>query len=382
MLNSVTLTRSRRPGAGSRMARLLNEEEEDEFYTSTYGGFTEEADDVDYESESSVQDSIDSDFVETEDDEEDNSAAGSDDEGEKQRRTKRVVTKSYKEPKARKKETASEKAKTESATATTGRAQASKAKPVSPEKPEEPISEGRQLRASTARSTAETTTAQRSSAANSEVAAIRRKALMAEIAQRKNVPEVRRLTQEELLAEAKITEEINKRSLARYQRLEIERKKNRVQKTVNQLPMIRIHHFAVPSVADQPEVYGAAVNSESGEVELCQMLVDREAKCSRTLVTFTDPASFAAAFPSAVAASRQQQMTGSKQPGRPRKRTRYCPLTGRLARYVDPLTRTPYADLAAFRALRYLYRLHLETGTPAIDLLRQYRTGQLRIPEA
>ncbi|VDM00018.1 unnamed protein product [Schistocephalus solidus] len=307
MLNSVTLTRSRRPGAGSRMARLLNEEEEDEFYTSTYGGFTEEADDVDYESESSVQDSIDSDFVETEDDEEDNSAAGSDDEGEKQRRTKRVVTKSY------------------------------KLKGLFWR-----LLEGRQLRASTARSTAETTTAQRSSAANSEVAAIRRKALMAEIAQRKNVPEVRRLTQEELLAEAKITEEINKRSL----------------------------------------VYGAAVNSESGEVELCQMLVDREAKCSRTLVTFTDPASFAAAFPSAVAASRQQQLTGSKQPGRPRKRTRYCPLTGRLARYVDPLTRTPYADLAAFRALRYLYRLHLETGTPAIDLLRQYRTGQLRIPEA
>ncbi|KAL7057958.1 hypothetical protein AAHC03_017225 [Spirometra sp. Aus1] len=381
MLNSVTLTRSRRPGAGSRMARLLNEEEEDEFYTSTYGGFTEEADDVDYESESSVQDSVDSDFVETEDDGEDNSAAGSDDEGEKHRRTRRVVTKSYKEPKARKKEATTEKTKTESA-APAGRAQASKTKSASPEKPEEPASEGRQLRASTTRSSAETTAAaaQRSSA-TSEVAAIRRKALLAEIAQRKNVPEVRRLTQEELLAEAKITEEINKRSLARYQRLEIERKKNRVHKTVNQLPMIRIHHFAVPSVADQPEVYGAAVNSESGEVELCQMLVDREAKCSRTLVTFTDPASFAAAFPSAAAASRQQQMT-SKQPGRPRKRTRYCPLTGRLARYVDPLTRTPYADLAAFRALRYLYRLHLETGTPAIDLLRQYRTGQLRVPEA
>ncbi|VDN34810.1 unnamed protein product [Dibothriocephalus latus] len=96
MQNSIALTRSRRPGAGSRMARLLNEEEEDEFYTSTYGGFTEEADDVDYESESSVQDSIDSDFVETEDDEEDDSAAGSDDEGAKHRRTRRVITKSYK----------------------------------------------------------------------------------------------------------------------------------------------------------------------------------------------------------------------------------------------------------------------------------------------
>lgn len=41
MLNSVTLTRSRRPNAGSRMARLLNEEEEDDFYQSAYGGFAE-----------------------------------------------------------------------------------------------------------------------------------------------------------------------------------------------------------------------------------------------------------------------------------------------------------------------------------------------------
>ena len=37
--------------------------------------------------------------------------------------------------------------------------------------------------------------------------------MLKEIAQRKNVPEVRRLTQEELLEEAKITEEINIRSL-------------------------------------------------------------------------------------------------------------------------------------------------------------------------
>lgn len=41
LLNSVTLTRSRRPNAGSRMSRLLNEEEEDDFYQSAYGGFAE-----------------------------------------------------------------------------------------------------------------------------------------------------------------------------------------------------------------------------------------------------------------------------------------------------------------------------------------------------
>lgn len=42
-----------------------------------------------------------------------------------------------------------------------------------------------------------------------------RAAMMRQIAEKKRVPEVRRLTQEELLAEAKITEKINLRSLGK-----------------------------------------------------------------------------------------------------------------------------------------------------------------------
>lgn len=45
---SLATTRSRRAGAGAQMARLLNEEEEDEFYMTTYGGFKETEDDNDY----------------------------------------------------------------------------------------------------------------------------------------------------------------------------------------------------------------------------------------------------------------------------------------------------------------------------------------------
>lgn len=41
MLNSVTVNRSRRANAGALMARMLNEEVNDEFYTSAYGGFAE-----------------------------------------------------------------------------------------------------------------------------------------------------------------------------------------------------------------------------------------------------------------------------------------------------------------------------------------------------
>lgn len=71
------------------------------------------------------------------------------------------------------------------------------------------------MRASTVRATESAAQRRKQQGTNSEVTAVKRKALMAEIAQRKNLPEVRRLTQEELLAEAKITEEINKRSLGK-----------------------------------------------------------------------------------------------------------------------------------------------------------------------
>lgn len=42
-------TRERRSNAGNRIAKLLNEEEEDDFYKTSYGGFHEAEDDKDYE---------------------------------------------------------------------------------------------------------------------------------------------------------------------------------------------------------------------------------------------------------------------------------------------------------------------------------------------
>ena len=38
---SIATERSRRSNAGARMAKLLDNEEEDEFYKSAYGGFEE-----------------------------------------------------------------------------------------------------------------------------------------------------------------------------------------------------------------------------------------------------------------------------------------------------------------------------------------------------
>lgn len=37
----MAATREKRSNAGAKMARLLDDEEEDDFYKTTYGGFTE-----------------------------------------------------------------------------------------------------------------------------------------------------------------------------------------------------------------------------------------------------------------------------------------------------------------------------------------------------
>lgn len=44
----MAATRARRANAGTRIAKLLDEEEEDEFYKTSYGGFQEEEEDKEY----------------------------------------------------------------------------------------------------------------------------------------------------------------------------------------------------------------------------------------------------------------------------------------------------------------------------------------------
>lgn len=40
--------RERRSNAGNRMSKLMEDEEEDEFYKTTYGGFTDEGEDREF----------------------------------------------------------------------------------------------------------------------------------------------------------------------------------------------------------------------------------------------------------------------------------------------------------------------------------------------
>ena len=49
---------------------------------------------------------------------------------------------------------------------------------------------------------------------------------------------------------------------ARYQRMEIEKKKVHFQKAKSTVPMIRYHSFTVPVIEDQPPLYGVAVDPQ------------------------------------------------------------------------------------------------------------------------
>ncbi|KER25695.1 hypothetical protein T265_14158, partial [Opisthorchis viverrini] len=373
----ICVDRERRPNAGAKMAQLLNDEQEDEFYTSVYGGFTEEADDVDYQSESSVEDIIDSDFVDSSAAESETVSSDEDEDGpknKKKRRHRGVVTKAYKEPK-RSKPTESSKSTAQQIDEQTEPKPKStiKEKATGSTEGEVATFESRVLRQRTVPSTSESTGTESKSRRNDSTA-LRRQAMLAEIAQRKNVPEVRRLTQEELLAEAKLTEEINRRSLARYQRMEIEKKKVHFQKSKSTVPMIRYHSFTVPLVEDQPHLYGVSVDPQSSTVRAGPIITDPSARCSRNLITFADEQCLRASMPKTITPLPDPNNPAPVAP-RPRRIMRICPITGLPARYLDPVTLTPYANLAAFRVLRRLYQLHLETNTPAIDLLREYRNS-------
>nr|XP_027218037.1 uncharacterized protein LOC113810610 [Penaeus vannamei] len=93
----MAASRERRNNAGAKMSQLLDEEEEDDFYKTTYGGFSEEADDVDYQSEVEQDDEVDSDFSIDENDEPVSDQEEDNKEGKKKRG--RLITKAYKDRK-------------------------------------------------------------------------------------------------------------------------------------------------------------------------------------------------------------------------------------------------------------------------------------------
>ncbi|KAI1714079.1 YL1 nuclear protein [Ditylenchus destructor] len=119
-------------------------------------------------------------------------------------------------------------------------------------------------------------------------------------------------TQEERLKEAKITAVENVESLKRFETMEVERRKRQAK------PVAR-------KKLEGPIIKTISKLSEDGK-EAIQLV------CVPDLKTFEKPQ---------------------------KKEFRTCAVTGRPAKYIDPITELPYADLEAFKKLRECYKGYL-----------------------
>ncbi|XP_077599799.1 vacuolar protein sorting 72 homolog a [Stigmatopora nigra] len=333
---NLAVHREPRKTAGNRMSKLLDAEEEDEFYKTTYGGFNDESGDDEYnEDHSDTEDEVDSDFDIDEGDEPDSAQ-----EDDAPRRKSRVVTKAYKEPVKVAKPKPKPKRPTEETKKTEKKPKAELKRRI----PQEFQDSG--ARKSVRQSTSEHT----------------RKTNL-RLQERQDAPRRRRgahrdrpLTQEELLAEAKITAELNIRSLENYERLEADKKKQVHKKRKFEGPTIRYHSVLMPIVSS------SLLKEENVDVEGLDQDVPPTASqaapssqtqqpagslCSRTFVTFSDDEAFDSAFPIGAQATPQVPVQ------------EICPVTHKTALYRDPVTDIPYANARAFRIIREAYRKYV-----------------------
>ena len=188
----------------------------------------------------------------------------------------------------------------------------------------------------------------------------RRRRIEEEERKRAYVPKVpkveRKLTQQEMLEEAKRTEIENLKSLEAFTRLEAEKKKVKERRSVFQGPVVRFLSTSMPILSARD----GSANSTSSDANTNNMeisVVDSDTpnpSCATAAVTtpqqrycrnfliFTDTN----AYPSAY-------FPNAKPQKRPQKR--FCPITGLPAKYIDPLTGTPYATPQAFKIIRNRY---------------------------
>ncbi|CAL9691557.1 unnamed protein product [Knipowitschia caucasica] len=345
----MTLSDGRAPRktAGNRMSKLLDAEDEDDFYKTTYGGFNDESGDDEYHGDhSDTDDEVDSDFDIDEGDEPD-----SDQEEDAPKRKSRVVTKAYKEPikvaKPKPKKPVEEQKKTEKTKVELKRKVTQEYKDVGESKT-------KITRKSVRKSTSEHTRKTNQRLQERQYAPRRRRGA------HRDKP----LSQKELLAEAKITAELNIRSLENYERLEADKKKQVHKKRRFDGPTIRYHSVLMPIVSssmlkeenvdvegldqDVPQTSAANPGTPSQPQQSTGGL------CSRTYITFSDEDAFEAAFPNRAQAAPQLPVQ------------EICPVTHKTALYRDPVTDIPYANARAFKIIREAYQKYVAThGFPS-----------------
>ncbi|CAL7942252.1 unnamed protein product [Xylocopa violacea] len=359
----MALNRERRANAGNKMAKLLNEEEEDDFYKTTYGGFEEVEQDHDYMEEDEAEDEVDSDFSIDENDE-----PISDTEQEGPKKKRRLVTKAYKEPK------------------------------VQSQKEPQKEKKVRQPRQRIFIESTERKSIRRSTAAKS--AATQKRLSERNEHQKRKTRVIRhdmwKPTQEELLEEALQTEQINMKSLEKYQKLENEKKNTRTVRKAQTGPMIRYQSLAMPvmilsevnhdkdddkinidgddeksgnsenkSPDETTDESNMTIKSENGTKEINKKESSNSSSKNkyyyeqtkgyyeRTFITFENEQLFSEAF---------KKPSTQRQPMKP-----LCAITRLPAKYLDPMTQLPYKNVQTFRLLREAYYQQLEARTDIND---------------
>lgn len=379
--------RQRRSTAGNRMAKLLDEEEEDDFYKTTYGGFQELEEDRDYIQEKELDDVVDSDF-----DIDENDEPTSDHEVEAKEK-KKINTKAYKDPNRKKK--------------------SDKVKRTIPRKPKEPkLKDDSEKVDKIDKSMMDTSIERKSirqSTAVKSAETLQRIKIRSELKKKKpKKVEERMLTQEELLEEALLTEKENLKSLERFEQSELERKKIRpIKKTITG-PVIRYHSFAVPLISEVTPEDNASVVTNT-EFNLSDIIKSEESitegdDISEPNQTMTESKNEDENKSEATKMnldyvgpdeeiSIENVAMKEEKPAKPKENIKYhertllsfendiknkafnacflqrkpkrrrellCAVTKRPARYIDPVTKLPYRSVDAFRIIREAYCQQLE----------------------
>ncbi|KAK2543482.1 Vps72 [Columba livia] len=320
---SLAEGRAPRRTAGNRLSGLLEAEEEDEFYQTTYGGFNEvrgghgqngtggsrsRAMTSTGGDQSDSDDEVDSDFDIDEGDE----PASDQEESEPKRR--RVATKAYREP----------------------------LKSLRPKKTDVPSGSSQKPR-----EVKSVPLELQDDVGDSEFER------QVQSKRKKGGPNYDRpLTQEELLEEAKITEEINLRSLENYERLEADKKKQVQKKRKCVGPVIRYWSVTMPLVPEPGKEENVDVEGLDQDPQQAEAAPASAGKCSRTFISFSDDETFERFFPK------------SKPPRLPVREI--CPVTHKPAVYRDPITDIPYSNIRAFKIIREAYKKYITAhGLPS-----------------
>ena len=172
----------------------------------------------------------------------------------------------------------------------------------------------------------------------------------------------RKMTQEEILEEAKLTEKMNLESLKKYEEMELEAKRRAHGRGVRTVsgPAIRYHSVVMPLIE---ELKSDEVKKEEGVLDTVKKEAEGEeeeenkpptsnpeptkveGRQARTFLSFSNQATLDNSFP------RQ----GFRVPP-----SKVCPVTRLPAKYTDPVTQLPYANLQAFKIIREAYYQQLE----------------------